>query len=999
MKKLLAAALALAAGSALAQALVVAPFGTATTRPAFSVLPPVPARLGASAGTVAVGAACDCSTSIVSGKSTYCAVAGTAPPKLAICAPAPVKPPPVVVPPPPPTPTPVPVVWNRIAVEGATVALAVQATVRYGAGSSWIVRQVGAGRMDCTNAAFGSDPIVGTVKECQTPQGPPVVVVVDPPPVVTPPPSGPPDMSGMIDVDPTSLVRDSTVGLSVPWLEMTNEAGALQVRGAGSEGMPPGSDFRTICDFSHMAKDDPIVFPGQPGKSHVHAFFGNTAADAFLTPENIRTRGKSTCRGGTIDLSARWQPVMVDDRTSKAIKPSLMIVYYKSGAWVDIKQIQPLPPGLRMIAGNPKATTSEEAGASAFVCNGIQQAGVDLHAIPQCAGGEAIWAAVLFPQCWDGKNLDSPDHKSHMHYGGDQAGPTALSNGCPASHPVLLPLITLTVVYPAWTDPEQWKHARLSSDMYDRAKPGGYSLHGDWFNGWDPEINKAWTVSCLNAGKDCGAELLGDNRRMGYCGGRNSDCAPPPRAVANGWMQLAAEGGWYSLDKPTLVRMGPNADGSYLQMIAPATRYDQNPCDPNQFPGGPAVRFGQPPRFCEVQVPNLLTGAAPPPPAVVDHSGMGPMVDPAKVPARAVYAEELRIRTTWRDGTRWYNTDGKTLNPLCSGWGGDGQGGGCQTDVLDPNCPGEGPWCYRRPQEVATAPNPEDIGAFREPCRFGWMEKNDAIVYPNRPGASHLHEGVGQLPPDLSAPTDPTVDSPSSCDGGRANQTRYWHPALIDTLDGTPLTTTAQVSYYKGGYDLPIAKIGRNIAAIPVGLRMIVGNAKNTDRNFAIGSFTCFQAPTGAQGPTFNNFGDLGAAKDANGAPYCNEGADMIVGASFPQCWDGVNLDSPNHMAHVVNPEDDPAAPGSRRCPLDHPVALVKHSQNWHYTVHAGQVARLRLSSDMYDLSLPGGLSYHQDVWFNWKPEVMRKIVDNCVGAQVDCHADLLNDAQGNTLY
>src|SRR4051812_19414717 len=30
----------------------------------------------------------------------------------------------------------------------------------------------------------------------------------------------------------------------------------------------------TECPYSHSAKDDPIKFPGRPGASHLHDFFG-----------------------------------------------------------------------------------------------------------------------------------------------------------------------------------------------------------------------------------------------------------------------------------------------------------------------------------------------------------------------------------------------------------------------------------------------------------------------------------------------------------------------------------------------------------------------------------------------------------------------------------------------------------------------------------------------------------------------------------------------------
>ena len=61
----------------------------------------------------------------------------------------------------------------------------------------------------------------------------------------------------------------------------TGAAGASDERLMATNQQPGPSDgtgaFRTVCDFSHMAFDDPIVFPGQPGKSHLHAFFGKLA--------------------------------------------------------------------------------------------------------------------------------------------------------------------------------------------------------------------------------------------------------------------------------------------------------------------------------------------------------------------------------------------------------------------------------------------------------------------------------------------------------------------------------------------------------------------------------------------------------------------------------------------------------------------------------------------------------------------------------------------------
>ncbi len=82
---------------------------------------------------------------------------------------------------------------------------------------------------------------------------------------------------------------------------------------------------------------------------------------------------------------------------------------------------------------------------------------------------------------------------------------------CPASHPVAIPDISLNLKYKVHDTqaPARW---RLSSDMYGTSKPGGFSAHADWFDGWDEAIKNTWVQHCNMAGFDCHAFLLGDGR-------------------------------------------------------------------------------------------------------------------------------------------------------------------------------------------------------------------------------------------------------------------------------------------------------------------------------------------------------------------------------------------------------------------------------------------------------------------------------------------------------
>jgi hypothetical protein len=409
---------------------------------------------------------------------------------------------------PAPTPTPEPTVppvtgWTKISNEWDSFTLQISQTVRFGEGSNWVQKQ-GVTTGMCTSAFFGSDPSVGIVKTCQVATGTTLPVPL-PAPVPTPVPSPTPAATTttyMPFID-SSKIPTGTLGINYDYVEDRGVFPPLSTSG----------DFRTVCNYSHMNFDDPIVYPGQPGKSHLHVFFGNTGVNANTTAASIASTGNSTCRGGTINRSSYWAPAMIDMRDGSPVKPEVAIIYYKAGAILPSSTITAFPAGLRMIAGDPKNVTpyvNSWDGTGGFTCiNPTTGMGPSLtSAIPDCPVGSIIWQRVIFPQCWDGVNLDSANHKSHMAY------PINANGGyCPADHPVAIPEITINVRYPV-TELHQSTHWQLSSDMYDSTLPRGYSLHSDWFNGWKPDIVNTWVNLCDKAYKDCSAHMLGDGRQM-----------------------------------------------------------------------------------------------------------------------------------------------------------------------------------------------------------------------------------------------------------------------------------------------------------------------------------------------------------------------------------------------------------------------------------------------------------------------------------------------------
>ena len=274
--------------------------------------------------------------------------------------------------------------------------------------------------------------------------------------------------------------------------------------------LPNPSDagaFRVSCAASHMAFDDPIVYPGQPGKSHLHVFFGNTGANANSTAASITGSGNSTCDGGTVNRSAYWVPALIDTRTGTPVVPTTNGVYYKTGYnGIAPSAVKPFPAGLRMIAGDAKNATASGPHRWQCISPTLGYAiwfGKEISATQECPVGNTLQMEVFFPQCWDGINLDSPDHKSHMAY--------PSGGKCPATHPVPTSEITFNVHYVV-KEAGSTLRWRLSSDNY--SGPAGYSSHGDWFNGWKPDVMSTWVTKCNNASVDCHGYLLGDGRMI-----------------------------------------------------------------------------------------------------------------------------------------------------------------------------------------------------------------------------------------------------------------------------------------------------------------------------------------------------------------------------------------------------------------------------------------------------------------------------------------------------
>ena len=359
-------------------------------------------------------------------------------------------------------------------------------------------------------------------------------------PVVTPPP-----------IPTATSVASASLGGEAGIADNFDLASSLKVSDETPSIAPDSTGaFRFLCGAGQLLKDDPLVYPGQPGAAHLHQFFGNTGANAHSTYASLRTTGGTTCgdSASPVQRSSYWVPAMLDG-VGNAVKPDYMLTYYKTlpsshsacgfpdafpgadgvtrGTKVGI--CTPLPNGLRFIfgydmktmKGGPTDANSPDYWAFAFQCIGRAD-GVELarHRTMAAVVAEGkcpldtgyLRVAATIPQCWDGKNLDSPDHRSHMAFATD-GGLASVGRSCPTTHPYKIPEIAVSIFVKIDANflAGKW---RLSSDEMHPGIAAGTTLHMDYWEAWSPPVKAIWQANCIDKHLSCNNGQLGNGQQI-----------------------------------------------------------------------------------------------------------------------------------------------------------------------------------------------------------------------------------------------------------------------------------------------------------------------------------------------------------------------------------------------------------------------------------------------------------------------------------------------------
>jgi len=263
--------------------------------------------------------------------------------------------------------------------------------------------------------------------------------------------------------------------------------------------------FRISCPVPLVTERiDPIVSPGVIGSNHVHTVHGSSGFGANSSYDDLVGASCTSCEVSPQDKSNYWFPKLYfQDPTNGSFEEVAnggLLVYYLNRGDLDVSNggpgLKAFPPGFRMISGNAASRSSQGIGEDDYYNS---QAGLAIAAIQwSClryntatSVGYSGWgfpnttceagfnARIHFQSCWDGVNLDSPDHQSHVAY------MTGLDNGaCPDTHPVGLMHLFYEITWNVGDFTDRWVEPNWPF-VYATGDPTGYSQHGDFQNGWD----------------------------------------------------------------------------------------------------------------------------------------------------------------------------------------------------------------------------------------------------------------------------------------------------------------------------------------------------------------------------------------------------------------------------------------------------------------------------------------------------------------------------------
>ena len=258
--------------------------------------------------------------------------------------------------------------------------------------------------------------------------------------------------------------------------------------------------------------DNVIVAPGvSNGAHHFHDYIGNQSNNAFASDQDLANADTSCADKG--DRSTYYWPVLrlQNGRQERDADKPGGGTEGNAGQIVTAKQVTltfegnptskvtEMPRLLRIITGDAKAFVNGPANANAsWSCTGYEDRQLK-DKYPLCPAGSDVVRTFRFQSCWDGRNIDSANHRTHVAF-------EAPDGSCPAGFqaiPQLVQRIVYAVDAPSLADGGRTVPL-FAVDSFPEQLHKPVTDHGDFINVFDESLMRTM-VDCINSGRTCGA--------------------------------------------------------------------------------------------------------------------------------------------------------------------------------------------------------------------------------------------------------------------------------------------------------------------------------------------------------------------------------------------------------------------------------------------------------------------------------------------------------------
>ncbi|WP_432118757.1 DUF1996 domain-containing protein [Streptomyces sp. bgisy032] len=272
--------------------------------------------------------------------------------------------------------------------------------------------------------------------------------------------------------------------------------------------------FATSCGVNENGlfnSDNVIVAPGvSNGAHHFHDYVGNQANDAFASDQDLENAETSCVDQG--DKSTYYWPVLRlqngtqeqdADKPGGGIEGNAGEIVTPKEVTLDFVgnprgKVTAMPRLLRIITGDAKSFVNGPANANAsWSCTGFEDRQLK-DKYPLCPQGSDVVRTFKFQSCWDGRNIDSANHRTHVAF-------TGADGSCPSGFrpiPQLVQRVVYDVDAPSLQDGGRTTPLFAVDSFPDQLhKP--VTDHGDFINVFDEKLMKEM-VDCINEGRECG---------------------------------------------------------------------------------------------------------------------------------------------------------------------------------------------------------------------------------------------------------------------------------------------------------------------------------------------------------------------------------------------------------------------------------------------------------------------------------------------------------------